>query len=123
MANKPNDPTKSFDDVFRAELKDIRERRLLVGRALPRDHVGPSTAHNLTGLALSGGGIRSASFALGVLQGLAHADVIRHIDYLSTVSGGGYIGTSMTIAMSTNGGQFPFTRESSDKSESLETKY
>ena len=51
---------------------------------------------DLTGLALSGGGIRSATFALGVLQALAHHDLLRRFDYLSTVSGGGYIGTSLT---------------------------
>ncbi len=55
----------------------------------------------LVGLALSGGGIRSASFALGVLQALARRDEgrtdnLRHVDYLSTVSGGGYIGSSLT---------------------------
>ena len=43
-------------------------------------------------LCLSGGGIRSATFALGVLQGLAHVGVLGSIDYLSTVSGGGYTG-------------------------------
>src|SRR5689334_1536096 len=48
---------------------------------------------------ISGGGIRSASFALGVLQGLAKLgtdakeSVLAQIDYLSTVSGGGYIGS------------------------------
>ena len=51
---------------------------------------------NLTGLALSGGGIRSASFSLGVMQALAKAGWLKHIDYLSTVSGGGYIGSSFT---------------------------
>src|SRR6185295_2481905 len=35
---------------------------------------------------------RSATFALGVLQGLARAGVLGSVDYLSTVSGGGYIG-------------------------------
>src|SRR6185503_7632684 len=47
-------------------------------------------------LCLSGGGIRSATFALGVLQGLAHSGVLRSIDYLSTVSGGGYVGGWLT---------------------------
>jgi Patatin-like phospholipase len=51
---------------------------------------------DLTGIALSGGGIRSATFALGVLQALARHDLLRRFDYLSTVSGGGYIGTSLT---------------------------
>jgi len=45
---------------------------------------------------LSGGGIRSATFALGVLQGLAHTGVLKHIDSLSTVSGGGYPGGWLT---------------------------
>jgi hypothetical protein len=47
---------------------------------------------DLTGLAFSGGGIRSATFALGVLQALASLRLLRRFDYLSTVSGGGYIG-------------------------------
>ena len=44
------------------------------------------------GLALSGGGIRSAAFCLGVIQALARAGWLRRVDFLSTVSGGGYIG-------------------------------
>ena len=50
------------------------------------------TNRDLFGLALSGGGIRSASFNLGVLQTLAGKGVLEHVDLLSTVSGGGYIG-------------------------------
>ncbi|HJW33865.1 MAG TPA: patatin-like phospholipase family protein [Holophagaceae bacterium] len=45
------------------------------------------------GLALSGGGIRSATFCLGVLKGLAQTRVLPRVDLLSTVSGGGYIGS------------------------------
>src|SRR6516162_425643 len=44
-------------------------------------------------LCFSGGGIRSASFALGVLQALARHGLLFRFDYLSTVSGGGYIGS------------------------------
>jgi predicted acylesterase/phospholipase RssA len=44
-------------------------------------------------VALSGGGIRSATFSLGVLQGLAERGLLRRLDYLSTASGGGYIGS------------------------------
>ena len=43
-------------------------------------------------LCLSGGGIRSATFGLGLLQGLARKNLLARFDYLSTVSGGGYIG-------------------------------
>lgn len=48
-----------------------------------------------TGISLSGGGIRSASFCLGGLQVLARSEVLSKIDYLSTVSGGGYIGAGL----------------------------
>jgi hypothetical protein len=44
------------------------------------------------GLAFSGGGIRSATFNLGFLQGAAALGLLKQFDYLSTVSGGGYIG-------------------------------
>jgi hypothetical protein len=47
----------------------------------------------LMGLAFSGGGIRSATFNLGILQGLAKLGLLRKFNYLSTVSGGGYIGS------------------------------
>jgi hypothetical protein len=48
---------------------------------------------SLVGLALSGGGIRSATFGLGLIRALARAGLLRRIDFLSTVSGGGYIGS------------------------------
>jgi predicted acylesterase/phospholipase RssA len=54
----------------------------------------PTLRSGLAGLALSGGGIRSASFCLGALQALDKAGVLKKIDYLSTVSGGGYIATA-----------------------------
>jgi hypothetical protein len=44
-------------------------------------------------LCISGGGIRSATFGLGVLQGLARCGLLDRFHYLSTVSGGGYIGS------------------------------
>ena len=47
---------------------------------------------DLTGLALSGGGIRSATFCLGFLQGLHAFGLLSMFDYLSTVSGGGFVG-------------------------------
>lgn len=42
-------------------------------------------------LCLSGGGIRSATFSLGVLQALAEKGLLGRFHYLSSVSGGGYI--------------------------------
>ena len=52
-----------------------------------------------TALCLSGGGIRSATFALGVLTGLARHKLLGKFDYLSTVSGGGYIGSWLSAWM------------------------
>jgi predicted acylesterase/phospholipase RssA len=68
----------------------------------------PTANSYLVGLAFSGGGIRSASFCLGALQALDKAKVLKNIDYLSTVSGGGYIGTSLSAAMTHSRGEFPF---------------
>jgi len=53
----------------------------------------------LVGLALSGGGIRSACFGLGVLQALQKLKLFQHLDYVSTVSGGGYIGGWLQAAI------------------------
>lgn len=47
------------------------------------------------GLALSGGGIRSATFCLGLLRALARRGMLTRFDLLSTVSGGGYIGATL----------------------------
>ncbi len=42
----------------------------------------PAATAAFCGLALSGGGIRSATFALGVLQAMAEARLLRRVDYL-----------------------------------------
>lgn len=42
------------------------------------------------GLALSGGGLRSALFSFGVLKALYDQELLDEIDVISTVSGGGY---------------------------------
>jgi hypothetical protein len=81
-----------------AERSAIASRRERHGLAAPTDD-------NLVGLALSGGGIRSATFSLGVLQALARHDLLKHVDYLSTVSGGGYIGTSLLWWLSGRSGR------------------
>jgi hypothetical protein len=54
-------------------------------------------------LCLSGGGIRSAAFAFGVLQALARKGALEHFHYLSTVSGGGYIGAWLTAGLHRRG--------------------
>jgi len=58
----------------------------------PREDVyDAADREELAGLCFSGGGIRSATFCLGVMQALAEARKLDKFDYLSTVSGGGYI--------------------------------
>ncbi len=49
--------------------------------------------HRLSALCLSGGGVRSASFAAGLIEGLARHNRLLSFDYMSTVSGGGYAGS------------------------------
>jgi predicted acylesterase/phospholipase RssA len=58
-----------------------------------RIHLDATNGKPRTALAISGGGIRSATFALGIIQQLASLGILEKFDYLSTVSGGGYIGS------------------------------
>ena len=69
----------------------------------------PRSTPNLVGLALSGGGVRSATFALGALQALNERRLLRIFDYLSTVSGGGFTGAwwSAWLARQPRGRVFP----------------
>ncbi|WP_254241782.1 patatin-like phospholipase family protein [Achromobacter pestifer] len=64
-------------------------------RHLAREDGGDGPQSTGWGLALSGGGIRSATFCFGLLRALARNRVLRRFDYLSTVSGGGYIGAAL----------------------------
>jgi hypothetical protein len=77
------------------ELEQVAKRRKRVGieTDVPPacDAYERAAKSGLIGLCFSGGGIRSASFNLGVLQGLAELDLLKYVDYLSSVSGGGYI--------------------------------
>ncbi len=75
--------------VLDAELEQIEASRKL---RLDENPQRPEARKSLVGLAFSGGGIRSATFNLGVLQALAKNKLLRSVDYVSTVSGGGYIG-------------------------------
>lgn len=73
------------EQVVKAELDNLKKRR-------------NTDPENIRALALSGGGIRSASFCLGVIQSLAKSDRLKDFDYLSTVSGGGYLGGALSWA-------------------------
>ncbi|MFK8031788.1 MAG: hypothetical protein AB8G18_16245 [Gammaproteobacteria bacterium] len=82
--------TSDFEQVSASEQAWHEERRAAVDRKLDAPRVG---------LALSGGGIRSATFNLGLLGSLDRRGVMRSVDYLSTVSGGGYVGACYSWLM------------------------
>lgn len=103
----PLGPTSSDASGFRIsdELEWIAARRRQAFEDPDEQEcggLGPSESGatlGLVGLSLSGGGIRSATFCLGVLQCLQRHGVLRDVDYLSTVSGGGYLGTFLSTRL------------------------
>lgn len=91
----PEGKSLSFAELFPRELAIVEKAR---GKRRPKTGSLPDTSslplhQDIIGLAFSGGGIRSATFNLGVIQALARHRLLRLMDYLSTVSGGGYIGS------------------------------
>jgi hypothetical protein len=93
-ADKPADALAHLnrlllEEVFPNEVAAISDIRLAA--MYKRLHVQKQAA-----ICLSGGGIRSGTFALGLLQRLAHFGLLKEFHYLSTVSGGGYIGSWLT---------------------------
>ena len=94
-----------------------REREIVGAQRQVRDSKGATRFSDkyLTGISISGGGIRSASFAMGALEALDAAHLVEKLDYLSTVSGGGYTGASLTwfnrLARGQAGWFFPFGRQ------------
>jgi hypothetical protein len=97
-------------DLSKAEEQRINERRQFYN-VNPREWA--------VGLALSGGGIRSATFAMGIMVALSKRGLLQQFDYLSTVSGGGYAGSFVTQLLGTaenrsnlglRGSELPFKR-------------
>jgi hypothetical protein len=81
-------PIKTFkDDIFEDELKAIASKRSKLGQDTA------NIKENLVGIALSGGGVRSATINLGFLQVMNRLGLLKNADYISSVSGGGYIGS------------------------------
>lgn len=120
-AHEPARGTINAKKVMQAERARIRERRWHLNNPSPEAGAaapcfdGPGNARiDAVGLALSGGGIRSATFNLGLLQALERDEAFRKIDYLSTVSGGGYIGSCLTWFMSDPNQGFPFGTKRAD---------
>jgi hypothetical protein len=90
----PQLPPQTFEEITAEELAILRGP----------DKKSPGDQLPLSALCISGGGIRSATFGLGVIQGLAQTGVLGEFDYLSTVSGGGYIGGWLTTWKERAGG-------------------
>src|SRR5436309_624281 len=96
------------DVVYKAERDAIRLRRRRCWESTRNDPENkwktqkPADEDDYVGLALSGGGIRAASLGLGVLQKFCDSGLINSVDYLSTVSGGGYIGSHFSSAIVAN---------------------
>ncbi|UXI67346.1 patatin-like phospholipase family protein [Tahibacter amnicola] len=117
----------SVNEVLRAELHRLRPAALAHFRPTPQDGDKGERADNLreiyraigtldtntalpseqrrglSALCFSGGGIRSATFNLGVIQGLARLGLLNQFDYLSSVSGGGYIASWLRAWMHREG--------------------
>lgn len=82
-------PVPRAADINAAESAEIDARR--------RNHrIDRPSGLDAVGMSLSGVGIRSATFCLGVVQVLAERGLMKDFDYLSTVSGGGYTGSFIT---------------------------
>lgn len=87
-------------DVATAKSIDDKEREAIQAH---RAHYGlPESKAHAVALALSGGGIRSATLSLGVLVALARRGLLPQFDYLSTVSGGGYLGSFLTAYLNSS---------------------
>lgn len=101
-SSETRSPILTEQVILLEEQERLRERRRQAG-------LSPGNpAKDAVGLAFSGGGIRSATFNLGLLQAMDRYGFLRQVDYLSTVSGGGYIGSSLTWFMSCLKKDFPF---------------
>ena len=101
-AAEPGASSEAIPELGRAEYLENAKKHLPNDPAeAQRLALHAWSVKNLRGcgqaaLCLSGGGIRSAAFALGILQGLARRNLLLQFQYLSTVSGGGYIGSWLT---------------------------
>jgi hypothetical protein len=82
VAMSTDEDRRHWTDALSKEIDEVKRRQ--IGQEPVID--------NLVGLAFSGGGIRSATFGLGVLESLKQFGLLKRVHYLSTVSGGGYIG-------------------------------
>ena len=112
---------KQASEVIAEERHEIRRRRTIhtVG-GNQADPAHDSDDCELTGLALSGGGIRSAAFSLGFVQAMYRAGRPKAFDYLSTVSGGGYAGGLVSSTISRQNSRINWSRNGTNERLSFE---
>lgn len=84
-----------------ASMNAIERQLINARRGNPSANLD-APVHDAVGLAISGGGIRAATFALGIVQVLARRGILQKVDVMSTVSGGGYLGSFITSVLSGN---------------------
>jgi hypothetical protein len=101
----PSIPT--LVEVRSKELDYIVQRRARATGGPSDASSRAEAAQSLVGLALSGGGIRSATTNLGILQALSRMGILPLVDYVSTVSGGGYIGSCLAALLSVRSPTIP----------------
>jgi len=89
LAKVKTDPVVELDNLVAEQSKPWPDQIAKIVQDAAR---ASAMRMGTVGLAFSGGGIRSATFNLGFLQGAARLRLLKQFDYLSTVSGGGYIG-------------------------------
>jgi hypothetical protein len=108
-----------FHDILHDELDSIAKRRNETSwpRSASPNVYDRAAKFGLFGLSFSGGGIRSATFNLGVLQALQELNLLSKVDYLSTVSGGGYIGSWFISWVKRLGGIPPLAGKTSNEGE------
>ncbi len=100
MKEQLPDALSSFKQLIKVEDEQLLQRRKkLFGTGEDKEHFQKTRF----GIALSGGGIRSATINLGFLKTLNKFGILQRSDYLSTVSGGGYTGAYIQATLRNEG--------------------
>lgn len=119
--NADGGPLASLEEINRKERESVTVRRKIFRKSNTKysgltsdpDDAPQGEVHNAIGLALSGGGIRSATFCSRIVQYLVLKRLFSQFDYLSMVSGGGYFGGFLSCSLGSllKGGHCAATKE------------